>query len=271
MQSVERSYRDWKWFESTCKHRWRKFDQRYATEQCFNHIAVGLRITTGVKPVPKFVFQEPAGNDALAPYRRRRQSSLTKQMRQRRRAIEIDQRSSQRSARASSRSFSSSSSVVTGRRGGGSPGGILAGVSQPSRTPREVNSSSDTSFRPGRGGTISATTRLRSVTSTVSPPAAKRTNSLSLFLRSLRPTDRTIRKVATRGYIVNAKSLIRCRTALEMARVSMVNRVLTSPPLWYRISDPAGGPAADDVQDDPPISLCARSRDRLALALRAAA
>jgi hypothetical protein len=41
------------------------------------------------------------------------------------------------------------------------------------------------------------------VTSTVSPPAASRMYSLSLFLRSLMPTDLMPRKVATGGYFVN--------------------------------------------------------------------
>ena len=34
----------------------------------------------------------------------------------------------------------------------------------------------------------------------------------------------------------------------------MVNRVLTSPNLCYAVADAAGGPAVDDVQDDPPAS-----------------
>jgi hypothetical protein len=42
----------------------------------------------------------------------------------------------------------------------------------------------------GPGGPISATTRSRSVTRTVSPPAASRTYSLNLFFRVLRPTER---------------------------------------------------------------------------------
>ena len=33
---------------------------------------------------------------------------------------------------------------------------------------------------------------------------------------------------------------------------TMVNRVLTSPLLWYPVLDAAGGPAVHDVQDDPP-------------------
>ena len=73
--------------------------------------------------------------------------------------------------------------------GGGPASAIRGGVSQPSRTPRAINSSSGR-FRLPRGGPISATTRSRSVTSTVSPAAAKRTYSLSLFFKTFRPTDR---------------------------------------------------------------------------------
>jgi hypothetical protein len=80
--------------------------------------------------------------------------------------------------------------VMTGLRGGGSLPTSVGGASQPSRTASASSASTRSGLRPGRGGTISATTRSRSVTSTVSPPAARRTYSLSLFLRSFRPTER---------------------------------------------------------------------------------
>ena len=41
------------------------------------------------------------------------------------------------------------------------------------------------------------------MTKTVSPPAASRMYSLSLFLSSLMPTDLIAKKVATGGYFVN--------------------------------------------------------------------
>ena len=50
-------------------------------------------------------------------------------------------------------------------------------------------------------------------------------------------------------------------------RSRLVNRVLTSPLLWYPVGNPAGGPAVHDVQDDPPIALFARPRVRLAFAV----
>ena len=54
-----------------------------------------------------------------------------------------------------------------------------------------------------RGGVSSATTRPRSVTSTVSPAAAARICRLSSFFRALMPTLRMVDNVATRGYFVN--------------------------------------------------------------------
>jgi hypothetical protein len=75
------------------------------------------------------------------------------------------------------------------------PGGILAGVTKPCRTRLAITWSADI-VAEDPAGTIAATTRLRSVTSTVSPAAAARIYSLSLFFRVLRPTMRIIEKVA---------------------------------------------------------------------------
>jgi hypothetical protein len=102
------------------------------------------------------------------------------------RAIEIDHRSS----RSRCRSCIRSRNVVTGLRGGGSLRASSGGASQPSRTASASRASARRGLRPGCGGTISATTRSRSVIRTVSPPAARRTYSLSLFLRIFRPTER---------------------------------------------------------------------------------
>ena len=74
--------------------------------------------------------------------------------------------------------------------GGGPPAAIAGGDTQPSRTASASNGSAKNALRPACGGTNSATTRSRSVTSTVSPPAAMRTYSLSLFFSTLRPTER---------------------------------------------------------------------------------
>ena len=59
--------------------------------------------------------------------------------------------------------------------------GKAGGVTQPFRTAFARTASPSHSPRPCPGGTISATMRSRSVTRTVSPPAARRMYSLSLF------------------------------------------------------------------------------------------
>src|SRR5215472_11443435 len=92
---------------------------------------------------------------------------------------------------------------MTGLRGGTRPSANVGGVTHPSRTASANRASASSGLRLGLGGTISATTRSRSVTSTVSPLAAKRTYSLSLFLSTLRPTERMTHIVATRSYLVN--------------------------------------------------------------------
>src|SRR5262245_59799687 len=109
-------------------------------------------------------------------------------MSKRHRGIEIGHRS----ARSFSSSFSSSRMLVTGLRGGTVPPGSREGVIQPLRTASASMLSASRGLRPSRGGTSSATTRSRSVTRMVSPPAARRTYSLSLFFSVLSPTARTI-------------------------------------------------------------------------------
>src|ERR1700737_3701706 len=79
---------------------------------------------------------------------------------------------------------------MTGLRAGGPRPTEIGGVIQPCRKASNNNASDSIELRVGLGGPISATTRSRSVTRTVSPPAASRTYSLSFFLRVLRPTER---------------------------------------------------------------------------------
>src|SRR6516225_962429 len=120
-------------------------------------------------------------------------------MRKRHRAIEIDHRS----ARSSCRSAKSSRSFITGFRAGIAPPADSGGLIHPWRTASSRTASETSGLRPGAGGPSSATTRSRSVTKTVSPPAASRMYSLSLFLSSLMPTDLIATKVATGDYFVN--------------------------------------------------------------------
>src|SRR5215216_5200051 len=82
--------------------------------------------------------------------------------------------------------MSSSVRPGTGLPSGGQSGPRTAGVIQPSRMPRSIT----LSFFGRLGGLISAMGRPRSVMTTVSPAAAARTYSLSLFLSVLRPTVR---------------------------------------------------------------------------------
>ena len=82
----------------------------------------------------------------------------------------------------------------------------LVGIrTSPRRTSSDqLRSASVPASAAARGGISSATTRPRSVTSTVSPAAAARICRLSSFFRALMPTLRMANNVATRGYVVNA-------------------------------------------------------------------
>jgi hypothetical protein len=115
-----------------------------------------------------------------------REAIFRQQMCERRRAIEIDHRS----ARSRCRWLRSSSIFITGLRAGGPRPTEIGGIIQPCRKASNSSASDSIELRVGPGGPISATTRPRSVSKTVSPPAASRTYPLSLFLRVLRPTER---------------------------------------------------------------------------------
>src|ERR1700722_15492095 len=139
-----------------------------------------------VKPIPHLVFQQAAGNERLVPEFAGGPTIFHKQLSENHRAVEVDHRSS----RSCSSSFIISSKDATGWRGGNAAAPWrVASFTRPSRASLTRNS-----FSPSgcisRGGRSSATTRLRSVTWTVSPEAARRTCSLSLFFRTLRPTVR---------------------------------------------------------------------------------
>src|SRR3984957_16816167 len=139
-----------------------------------------------VDPIPNPAFEKPAGHQLLIPERIRREPVFSQPMCERHRAIEIDHRS----ARSRCRLRKSWSIVMTGWRGGGPRPTEIGGVIHPCRKASNHRASESTELRVGLGGPISATTRSRSVTRTVSPPAASRTYSLSLFLSVLRPTER---------------------------------------------------------------------------------
>jgi toxin HigB-1 len=130
--------------------------------------------------------------------------------------------------------------VMTGLRGGALPSASAGGVSQPSRTASASSASARSGLRPGCGGTISATTRSRSVISTVSPPAARRTYSLSLFLRPLRPTERIENKVATRRYFVERSPAVSANETGTLRYKSLVNEALRrGPSEWVQAVAPS--------------------------------
>src|SRR5450759_3267950 len=139
-----------------------------------------------VDTIPNLAFKKPAGHQLLIPEQVGREAIFRQQMCERHRAIEIDHRS----ARSRCISLRSSSIVITGLRAGGPRPTEIGGVIQPCRNASSNSASDSIELRAGLGGPISATTRSRSVTRTVSPPAASRTYSLSLFLSVLRPTER---------------------------------------------------------------------------------
>ena len=108
------------------------------------------------------------------------------ELRERDRRFEVDHRS----PRSWANSSSSSRSGAIGALAGASVDGIAGGEIHPRRTASASCASASSSAWPACGGDESATTRSRSVTSTVSPPATSRTYSLSLFLRTFRPIAR---------------------------------------------------------------------------------
>ena len=152
------------------------------------------------------------------PERRRGSPVFREQMGQGDRGVDVDQRS----LRSPSSSSSNTDSVASGGppRRGWDPGDS-AGVNQPFRTASASIASARMGLLASRGGPISATTRPRSVTRTISPPAARRTYSLSLLFSALIPMDRMNDNVATGSYQRQSKSrrrsflTRRARPALE--------------------------------------------------------
>src|ERR1051326_8390313 len=199
MQGVQGAHGYWKRFDCSCQHRRFKFNEDKPPNQGSSRITVRSRKSARVDAVPDLVYKQPTGNQNLTPDRLRRRAILGQEMRQGDRRIQIDHRSS----RSCCNSRISSPNGMTGFRGGGAVSTSVGGVSHPSRTAWARSASERTGLRAAWGGTSSATTRSRSVTRTVSPLAASRTYSLSLFLRTFRPTERIYTKVATGSYIVN--------------------------------------------------------------------
>src|SRR4029078_9459849 len=158
-----------------------------------------------VNPGPNLILDEPAGNQRLLPQAVGRCTVFRQEVSERDRSIEINQRA----LRSCSSSFFSFRKDVTGLRGGGVDAASAGGVIQPLRTPSESKASASSGLLVVSGGTISATTRSRSVTRTVSPPSARRIYSLSLFFTTFRPTAVISTNVASGSYLCQGRLLKR--------------------------------------------------------------
>src|SRR5215212_8217994 len=185
VQGIERAHRDREGLQRPLEVRRQHRDQADPLDQRLGRATPDIVRRGGVQTGPDLVFEQAARYEPLGPKGAWRQTFLVEEQRQRDRAVEIDQRSSRSRAIASS----SSAEVITGFGRGGGPDAV-GRVIEPSRTIRAITGSDSQSRWSTVGGRSSATTRSRSVTSTVSPASARRTYSLSLFLRTLRPTER---------------------------------------------------------------------------------
>ncbi len=178
---------DWLWerLQHPCEYRRSRFNKSNTTYEGTHMVAVGWGKPARVNPSPDLVLEQAAGDQRLLPKPRWWQSVFRQEMSEHNRGIEIDHCSS----RSCFSSRSRSRRDITGLRGGGPTAGRAGGVIQPCRTASASKASARSGLRLFCGGTSSATTRSRSVTSTVSPLAARRTYSLSLFLRTFNPMD----------------------------------------------------------------------------------
>ena len=135
---------------------------------------------------PNFILKQTAGDQTLLPKPLRWHPVFCKEVSEGNRGVKIDQRS----LRSCSSSRSRLRKDMTGLRGGEPADDSMGGVIQPWRTASASKASARSGLRLFWAGASSATTRSRSVTSTVSPLSARRTYSLSLFLRTFNPTAR---------------------------------------------------------------------------------
>src|SRR2546427_1451535 len=204
MKGIQRSHRLWKGLQRPRQHGRSELDQGQATQQCAHFVGVGSRQFARMYSSPNLVLDKPAGDQGFAPEVFRWRAVFRQEMRQRNRSIEVNQRS----LRSCSSSFCSLRKVVTGLRGGGVDAASAGGVTQPLRTASDSKASASTGLLVLSGGTSSATTRSRSVTSTVSPRSARRTHSLSLFFRTFETTAFITDNVASGSYLCQGKVMV---------------------------------------------------------------
>src|SRR5215470_16163742 len=197
VKRIQGSYRLGERFQRSREHGRSELYEREPTQQRAHFIRVRARQFPRMNSGPNLILDEPAGNERLSPQPVRRSAVFREQMRQRNRSIQVNQRS----LRSCSSSFCSLRKEETGLRGGGLDAASAGGVIQPLRTASESKASASSGLLVLSGGTISATTRSRSVTKTVSPRSASRTYSLSLFFRTLSPTAFMRINVASGSYL----------------------------------------------------------------------
>ena len=197
MQSIQGPDRLWKRLQSPCQYRRRQFNKRHSAYEAAHVISVRSGKPPAIDAYPNLVLEKATGDEIFSPKLFGRRSVLCEKVSQGNGGVEINQRS----LRSCSSSFCNLRKDVTGLRGGGPDAASAGGVIQPLRTASDSKASASTGLLVLSGGTSSATTRSRSVTSTVSPRSARRTYSLSLFFRTFKPTAFTVSNVAPGSYL----------------------------------------------------------------------
>jgi hypothetical protein len=196
MKRIQSSDRPPEGLQGSCEHRRGEFNKGDAAQQRTHFIRMRSGELERVNPSPNLTLKETAGDQRFLPELFRGRAVFGQKMCERNRGVEIDQRS----LRSWSNSRLRSRKDMTGLREGGPADESAGGLMRPWRTASASNASASTGLRCFSGGTSSATTRSRSVTSTVSPFAARRTYSLSLFLRTFNPTALMASNVASSSY-----------------------------------------------------------------------
>jgi hypothetical protein len=198
MKGIQRSDRLWKRLQCPRQYGCSELYQRQPAEERADFVRMRSRQFARVNPCPNFILDQPAGDQRFLPEALRWRAVFGQKMRQRDRSIEVNQSS----LRSCLSSLWSLRKEIMGLRGGGVDAASAGGVIQPLRTASDSKASASTGLLVLSGGTSSATTRSRSVTSTVSPRSARRTYSLSLFFKTFKPTALMWLNVASGSYLV---------------------------------------------------------------------
>src|SRR5262245_22855601 len=150
--------------QSTCQYRRGGLYESDTSQQRPRFASMRSGDLPCLNPRPNFVFNQPAGDEGCCPKCFGRDAVVRQHLRERYRRVELDQRS----LRSCSSSRFRSRKDIAGLRGGAPLAGSSGGVIQPRRTASANIASAITGLRLASGGTISATTRSRSVTRMVS-------------------------------------------------------------------------------------------------------